>query len=87
MTISSATDLSILKSCYDGNMHTYVKTWELKQKPFTVNSENIKQAIAIQVTFILENKLQKEHFLVKNTNFFCELCVNFESPLGWECAY
>ena len=31
----------------------------LKKKAFTVNRENIKQKIAIQVTFILEKKLPK----------------------------
>ena len=31
----------------------------LKKKTFTVNKENIKQKIAMQVTFILEKKLPK----------------------------
>ena len=34
----------------------------LKKKAFTVNKENIKQKIAMQVTFILEKKLPKQIF-------------------------
>ena len=40
----------------------------MKKKELTVNRENIKQAVAIQVTFILENKLQKEKFYQNMTN-------------------
>ena len=40
----------------------------MKKKEITVNRENIKQAIAIQVTFNLENKLQKQ-FLSKYDHF------------------
>ena len=39
------------------------------------------------MTFILENKLQKEYFLAKYDSFFSELCVHFEPLLRWECAY
>ena len=44
-------------------MHTYVTNQELKKKALTVTRQNMKQAISIQLTFILEIKLQKEHFL------------------------
>ena len=67
-------------------MHTYVTTEELKKKAFTVNSQNIKQPIVIQVTFILEVKLQK-YIFIKIQHFFSDLSVHFEIQLGWECAY
>ena len=35
-----------------------LKKWK---KEFTINSNNIKEGIGIQVTFLLEIKLQKEH--------------------------
>ena len=41
----------------------------MKKKTHTVHKENIKQAICMQVTFILYIKLQKEHFLVKYDSF------------------
>ena len=34
----------------------------MKKKEFTANRQNIKQANVIQVTLILENKLQKQIF-------------------------
>ena len=48
-----------LNTCQDGNVHTHAKTYELKKKKFTLNSQNIKQVIGIQGTFILETKLQQ----------------------------
>ena len=39
-------------------MHTYATTKELKKEAFTVKIQNIKEAINIQVTLILENKHQ-----------------------------
>ena len=35
-----------------------------------LHNENIKQEIGIQLSFILEIKLQKEHFLAKYQRFF-----------------
>ena len=37
----------------------YTTTYELKREAFAVNSQSIKQAIGIQMTFLLEIKLQK----------------------------
>ena len=61
---------------------------------FTVNIQNIKQAIGIQVTFILKDdlhlsgkKVQKEHFLAKKHCLSGNLCVHFEPLLRCECAY
>ena len=65
----SETCASILNPCQDGNVHTYTTTEELKKMAFRINSWNIKQAIDIQVTFLMEKKLQKLHFLSKNTVF------------------
>ena len=54
----------------------YAMTKELKKKPFNGKVENVKQANDIQVTFILEIKLQKSifqqimaTFLVANVSF------------------
>ena len=58
MTVFSATYAWILNHSYDGNMRTYVTTKELKMKEFTINSQDINQAIGIQVTAVLEIKLQ-----------------------------
>ena len=52
-----------------------------------VNSHNINLAICMQVTFISENKLKKNHFSSKYVCFFGNLCVHFEPLLGWEYAY
>ena len=41
----------------------YTITKVLKREKFMLNSENIKQAIGIQLTFIMKIKLQKEQFL------------------------
>ena len=59
MTVFSAYYASILDPCLDGNMRTYATTKELTKKEFTINIENINQAIGVQVTIILELKLQK----------------------------
>ena len=40
-------------------MRTYATTKELTKKELTINIENINQAIGVQVTIILELKLQK----------------------------
>ena len=44
------------------NVYTYDTTKELKKMPFRINSQNIKQAVGIQVTFILKIKLQSTFF-------------------------
>ena len=64
----------------------YATSKELKKKAFTKNSQNIQQAVDIQLTFISEIKLQKEHFLAKYDCSFGDLCVYFEPLFGWECA-
>ena len=40
----------------------YVTAKELKKMVFGINGQNIKQAIGIQVTFILKIKLEKYSF-------------------------
>ena len=49
--------------------------------------ENIKQKFGIQMNFISENKLQKQHFLAKYDWFSGDLCVHMEPLLGWQCTY
>ena len=65
----------------------YVTTKELKTMAIRINSQNVKQAIGIQGTFIMEKNLQKVRFLAKNHSHFGNLCVHFEHLLGWECTY
>ena len=60
-----------------GNLHTYVLTKDLKKKTFVVKIWNVKQAIGIQMTFILENKHQKEQLFGKMLLFFQELMYSF----------
>ena len=43
-------------------MHTYVTTKELKNKAFSVNTQDINQTMGIQVTIMIEIKLQKYIF-------------------------
>ena len=62
MTILLAANVSFLNPCQDGNVHTYATTKELKKKEFKAKEQNIKQTIGIQVTLILEIKLQKYIF-------------------------
>ena len=59
----------------------------MKKKAFTENTQNITQAIDIQVTFITEKNLQREHFLAKEHSLFEDLCIHFEPLLGWKFAY
>ena len=59
---------------------------EVKKKVYTINSQNKKQAIGIQVTFILENKLQKNIILPKYGHFFSYWFVHFVPLLRWKCA-
>ena len=86
-TVFLVTFAFILKSCQDGNVHTYATSEEIKMMAFRVNSRNIKQGIGIEVTFIMETKLQKEHFLPEKYCLSGDLCVHFESLLGWKCTY
>ena len=48
-------------------------------KPFAVNIQNIKQTTAIHLTFISEEKLQKEQFLAKYD--FYQLMRSFRTPV------
>ena len=65
----------------------YVTAKKLKKKAFRINSQNIKQAIGIQVTIITEIRLQKKHFLAKKHSLLVNLGVHFESLLGSEYVY
>ena len=75
-TVFQARYASILNLCQDGNVHKHATTKELKKMAFRINSWNIKQVIGIQVTFITEKKLQKEHFLAKRHCLLGNLCVH-----------
>ena len=69
-------------------MLTYATTKELQKIAFRINSQNIKQRVGIQVTFISEKTPQKKKvFLTKYDLFFGDLCAHFEHLLGLECAY
>ena len=50
-------------------------------KPFAVNIQNIKQTTAIHLTFISEEKLQKEQFLAKYDCSFYQLMRSFRTPV------
>ena len=69
-----------MTTCYDENMNTYATTYKLRRKAFTVNSQNIKQAYGIQLSFVLEINLQKEEFIEK-----CHASI-FEPFLEWDCV-
>ena len=51
-------------------MENYATIKELKKDAFMVKTQNRKQAIGIQASFIAEVKLQKVHFLAKYNYFF-----------------
>ena len=53
----------------------------IKNKSLAVNSQNIKQEMGIQVTFISEKKLQREQFLPKYECFFHRLMRPFCIPV------
>ena len=75
--------------CYFGDLYLHSKPqfkWECDFL-LTVKSHNKKQAIEIQVTFIIEKKLQKVHFLAKKHCLLGKLCVHFEPLLGWQITY
>ena len=46
----------ILNPCYDGNVHTYAPTKQMKTMAFGINSQNTVEVFGIQVTFITEIK-------------------------------
>ena len=50
-------------------MHTYATTKEMKKKAFIVKCQNIKQPIGIQLTFMLEIKIEKYIFRQNMTMF------------------
>ena len=52
ITTILAVDLSFLKPCYDGNIHTYGTTQNLKRTEYTLKSKNMKAATGIQFTLI-----------------------------------
>ena len=64
---------SFLNSFQDGNEHTNVMTKKSKKKAFKTNREKNKcktsNSVCIQVTFILEIKLQNDNFWAGDTNF------------------
>ena len=62
MTIFSASETSISSSCQDANVHMYATTYELKKKAFATNSQNVKQAVGMQMILIFQVKFQKNIF-------------------------
>ena len=62
LAIFSATYVSNLNPCYDGNVHPYATTQKLKKKGSALKGRNIKEATGIQVTFMLEIEIQKYIF-------------------------
>ena len=65
----------------------YATTKELKKKEFTEKSQNVKQAIGIQVTSSRKISIKKIILVLKPDRFFSKLCINFEPLLGWKCAF
>ena len=63
LTISLATDGSILSWCYTGNLDTYATTKEPKKKVCTINNQNENQKLGMQVTFILKINLEMYIFI------------------------
>ena len=86
-TVFLATYASILNPCYDQNVPTYTTTKKLKNIPFKIISQTIKQKFGIQLIFISEIKPRLNRFLVKCDCFFGDLWVHLEPLLRWECAY
>ena len=78
-----AANVPFLNQCDDVNVCTYAATKELKSKALTVNSQNIRYVIAIQVKKSFKNNI----FFVKYNCFFGDLWVHFEPLLGWEYAH
>ena len=60
-------------------MRTYVTTKELKTKELTINGQDINQIIGIQLTIMLEIKLQKYVFYQNMTSFLAAV-VSFLNP-------
>ena len=57
--------MPFLKPCYNLHMRIHATSKELKKKAFSVKCQNMKQAVSMEVTFILVNKHQKNFFLSK----------------------
>ena len=66
---------------------TYVCRNIKTEKENTVNTQNIKQTIGIQLIFITEKYFQREHFLAKEQSLFEDLSIHFEPLLGWKFVY
>ena len=77
-TVFSVTFMFILNLCQDGYVYRQATIKELKKMSLEINSQNIKQKFDKHVTFILEIKPRKEHFLAKSDCFFRELCFHIE---------
>ena len=58
----------------------------MKTNTFRINSQNIEEALGIQVTFVMEIQPQKELFLAQDC-FLGGLHVHFEPLLGWELTF
>ena len=56
------TYMSILNLCYDGIVHTYATTKEMKTIEFRINSQIIKEKFWIQMILISEIKSRIERF-------------------------
>ena len=59
----------------------------MTSKELTLHNKNIKQEVDIELTFTLEIKIQKEHFLAKYQQFFNCWRVSFQTILGWGKKY
>ena len=69
-------------------MHKYATTKEMKNKMHLQEVAKKKnQESGIQVASISDIKPQKQRFLAKYDCFFGDMCVRFQSLLGWECVY
>ena len=55
--------MPFLKPCYNLHMRIHATSKELKKKAFSVKCQNMKQAVSMEVTFILVNKHQKTFFI------------------------
>ena len=76
ITTILAVDLSFLKPSYDGNIHTYGTTQNLKRTEHTLKSKNMKAATGIQ--FTLTQKLTcPSMFFIKMLPFSYPLLCPF----------
>ena len=70
----STTDFFILTVCYSENLRTYVTTYELKNKLFTVNSHTIKQTIGMRLTLTLPAAIPDKKKKLTQIFIFTFLC-------------